>query len=83
MSYDKRAATTVYPTRAGAFPPVTFFALRHAIDYGRDSSHHYHAGHGTCPALSYAKHYPDTERLQVRATNTPRPDRRLSDLDMK
>lgn len=59
---NAHTATTVYPTRAGAFPPATFFRLRHAIDYGRDSSRYYGTGCGTCPALSYAKHYPDTVR---------------------
>ena len=53
--------TTVYPSRAGGFPPATFFTFAEALRYVREvSDRRPPCGICTCPAGSYFVHYPET-----------------------
>lgn len=50
--------TTVYPSRAGGFPPASFLTFAEALYYIRTLRPT--CGICTCPAGSYAMHYRDT-----------------------
>lgn len=53
--------TTVYPSRAGGFPPASFLTFADALEYVRTLNRYGLAcGICTCPASSYAMHYRDT-----------------------
>lgn len=53
--------TTVYPSRAGGFPPASFFTLWDALGYIRTlQGYGLPCGICTCPAASYPMHYRDT-----------------------
>ena len=53
--------TTVYPSRAGGFPPASFLTFAGAFDYIRTlQGYCLTCGICTCPAGSYAMHYRDT-----------------------
>lgn len=53
--------TTVYPSRAGGFPPASFVTFAGAIDYVRQvSDSRPPCGICTCPVGSYFMHYGDT-----------------------
>ena len=53
--------TTVYPSRAGGFPPASFLTFVDALSYIRTlQDYGLPCGICTCPAGSYAMHYPDT-----------------------
>lgn len=53
--------TTVYPSRAGGFPPASFFTFGDALGYIRTlQGYGLACGICTCPAGSYSTHYPDT-----------------------
>ena len=53
--------TTVYPSRAGGFPPASFRNFGDALRYAREiSDSRPPCGICTCPAQSYDMHYPDT-----------------------
>ncbi len=53
--------TTVYPSRAGGFPPASFLTFAGALDYIRTlQGYGLPCGICTCPAGSYAMHYRDT-----------------------
>lgn len=57
------SATTVYPSRVGGFPPASFRNFADALGYVRQvSDNRPPCGICTCPAASYAMHYPDTVR---------------------
>jgi hypothetical protein len=57
----QRKATSVYPTRAGAFPPATFFSYEAEFAYIRAVQGEYHGTFGicTCPASSFEMHQVD------------------------
>lgn len=53
--------TTVYPSRAGGFPPASFLTFADALGYIRQlQGYGLTCGVCTCPAGSYAMHYRDT-----------------------
>ena len=53
--------TTVYPSRAGGFPPASFMTFAGALGYVRQvSDSHPPCGICTCPVGSYFMHYGDT-----------------------
>lgn len=56
-----RSATTVYPTRAGAFPAVTIFYLEDVFKHVREVQETVKGdfGIGTCPPSSFWKHQQD------------------------
>lgn len=58
--------TTVYPSRAGGFPPASFARYRDAIAYClqvREAATLAHCGICECPAASFLPiHYKDTVR---------------------
>jgi hypothetical protein len=53
-------ATTVYPAKAGAFPAVSFRSVGEALEHISKIQLHVSCGICTCPASSYARHFPDT-----------------------
>lgn len=54
-------ATTVYPSRAGGFPPASFRTFAESLAYCREVQEaRPPCGICSCPARSYAMHYPDT-----------------------
>jgi hypothetical protein len=55
------SATTVYPTRAGAFPAVTIFYLEDVYKHVREVQQTVKGdfGIGTCPPGSFWKHQQD------------------------
>lgn len=54
---------TVYPSRAGGFPPASFRNLADAMAYIREMQDAgAPCGLCICPAASYQMHYKDTER---------------------
>lgn len=54
-------ATTVYPTRAGAFPAVTIFYLEDVFKHVREVQQTVNGDFGiaTCPPSSFWKHQKD------------------------
>lgn len=55
--------TTVYPSRAGGFPPASFWTFADSLGYVREVSNaRPPCGIWTCPAGSYNTHYPETVR---------------------
>lgn len=57
----QRKATSVYPTRAGAFPPATFFSYEAEFAYIRAVQSEYQGTFGicTCPASNFEMHQVD------------------------
>ena len=59
--HDCIIRTTVYPSRAGGFPPASFFTFGDALGYIRTlQGYGLACGICTCPAASYPMHYRDT-----------------------
>jgi len=54
--------TTVYPSRAGGFPPASFPDFGAALCYVNSLRNTAPCGICMCPAESYWMHYPDTVR---------------------
>lgn len=55
--------TTVYPARAGGFPPASFGTFADSLGYVQEVSNaRPPCGICTCPAGSYHIHYPETVR---------------------
>ena len=53
--------TTVYPSRAGGFPPASFLTFGDALGYVRTlQGYGLACGICTCPPGSYDMHYRDT-----------------------
>ena len=53
--------TTVYPSRAGGFPPASFRDFSDALEYIRTLNRYgLPCGICTCPVGSYFMHYGDT-----------------------
>lgn len=52
--------TTVYPAKAWAFPAVSFRTHGEALEHISEIELHVPCGICTCPASSYARHFPDT-----------------------
>lgn len=48
---------TVYPVRAGGFPPASFYDFKDALAYCREMQKSYNVGIGVCPAYSFLLHY--------------------------
>ncbi len=62
-----RAATTVYPSRSGAFPAATFFTREAEFDHIRAMQTTYHGTFGicVCPAESFWMHQVDVRPVEA------------------
>lgn len=67
MSRMIYAAETVYPSRAGGFPPASFFTFADSLRYARELQEMgIDCGISICPAWSFEMHWKEVTERNVK-----------------